>query len=508
MRGSTFKRCGCLDDAGRPLGETCPRLSAKDHGSWYYATDLPAAPGQRRAYRRRGGFPTRRAAEAALAELQDQVNKRSHVEPTTLTVAEYLESWLAAKAAIVANTSRCYRSHLDLYLIPGLGHLPLARLGPEDIEQLYAAMRTLSADQADRGTPLVQRLLAARKNKGVHPVGAANLRRVHSTLRSALNTAVKRRLIPYSPLAYVELPTGRRPRAVVWTDERVAAWQASGVRPPVAVWTAAQTAAFLDHAAGDDLYALFHLVALRGLRRGEAVGLRWTEIDLDAALLTVNRQVVQLGWDTVESPPKADSVRTIPLDTRTTEVLRTHRARQASWRLAAGPAWTDTSRVFTHPDGTDLHPETVTQRFTKLAKEAGLPPIRLHDLRHGAATLALAAGADLKTVSQMLGHSTIVITADTYTSVLPEHARAAAENTADLIANARGSELSRSAPILHPYKIEKGPPEDSETASSQVSAVPLAGLEPATRGLEVRRSVQLSYRGLTASLGSPAARQP
>ena len=398
----------------------------------------------------------------------------------------------------MANTSRCYRAHLDLYLIPGLGHLPLARLGPEDIEQLYAAMRTLKPDQADRGTPLAQRLLAVRKNKGVHPVGAANLRRVHSTLRSALNTAVKRRLIPYSPLAYVELPTGRRPRAVVWTDERVAAWRATGVRPPVAVWTAAQTAAFLDHAAGDDLYALFHLVALRGLRRGEAVGLRWTEIDLEAGLLTVNRQVVQLGWATVESPPKADSVRTIPLDTRTTEVLRAHRARQASWRLAAGPSWTDTSRVFTHPDGTDLHPETVTQRFTKLAKQAGLPPIRLHDLRHGAATLALAAGADLKTVSQMLGHSTIVITADTYTSVLPEHARAAAENTADLIANARGSELSRSAPTLHPPKIENGVPESSKTASPQVSAVPLAGLEPATRGLEDGPEPSQTMLGLTA----------
>jgi integrase len=136
------------------------------------------------------------------------------------------------------------------------------------------------------------------------------------------------------------------------------------------VWTAKQTAAFLDHSATDDLYALYHLVALRGLRRGEAV---------------------QLGWDTAESPPKAGSVRTIPLDATTTEVLRAHRARQAGWRLAAGPAWTDTRRVFTHRDGTGLHPHAVTAHFRELTKAAGLPPIRLHDLRHGAATLALAA---------------------------------------------------------------------------------------------------------------------
>ena len=296
-----------------------------------------------------------------------------------------------------------------------------------------------------------ERLLEVRKNKAVHPLGAASVRRVHSTLRSALNTAVKRRLIPHNPLAYVELPTGRRPKAVVWTDERVAAYAATGQRPAVAVWTAKQTATFLDHAAGDDLYALYHLVALRGLRRGEAVALRWTEVNLDAAQLTVDRQVVQLGWQTAESPPKSGSTRTIPLDATTTDVLRTHRARQAGWRLAAGPAWVDTGRVFTHRDGTGLHPHAVTAPFRELTAQAGLPPIRLHALRHGAATLALDAGADLKTRSEMLGHSTIVITADTYTSVLPEHARTAAESTAALIARARDTDVPRSARPLHAH---------------------------------------------------------
>jgi integrase len=488
VRGSTYKRCGCRDADGRRLGDACSLLSRKDHGTWYFATDLPAAPGQRRAYRRRGGFPTRRAAEAALAELHDHVNKRSYVEPTTLTVKEYLEQWLAGKAAIVANTSRGYRSHLDLYLIPALGHLPLARLDATDVEQLYAALRTLQVDPEATPTPLVARLLEARKNKAVHPLEASTIRRVHSTLRSALNTAVKRRLIPFNPLAYVELPTGRRPKAVVWTDERVAAYAATGQRPKVAVWTAKQTATFLDHAAGDDLYALYHLVALRGLRRGEAVALRWTEVNLDAAQLTVDRQVVQLGWETAESPPKSGSTRTIPLDATTTEVLRTHRARQAGWRLAAGPGWTNTGRVFTHRDGTGLHPHAVTAHFRELTAQAGLPPVRLHDLRHGAATLALAAGADLKTVSEMLGHSTIVITADTYTSVLPEHARTAAESTAALLAGARNPDSPRSALPLHSQEINKGVQEHSKTASVQVRAVGRLGIEPRTRGLKVRCS--------------------
>ena len=487
MKGSTFKRCGCRDASGRPLGEDCPRLSARDHGTWYYATDLPAAPGQRRAYRRRGGFPTRKAAEAAMTDLVDRVNKRTHLEPSKLTVGEYLTQWLAGKGGLSASTRRCYASHLQLYLLPGLGHLRLAELTATDVEELYAAMRTLGHRSQERPSELAARLTAARSYRA-RPLSAASMRRVHSTLMSALNTAAKRRLIGHNPAAFVELPTGRRPKAVVWTPERVAAWRAGGARPAVAVWTTAQTAAFLDHAATDRLYALYHLVALRGLRRGEAVGLSWTEVNLDARLLTISWQVIQLGYATTEAPPKADSVRTIALDEATTAVLRAHRARQAAERLAAGEAWTDTGRVFTKEDGTHLHPETVTRHFAELTAAADLPPIRLHDLRHGAATLALAAGADLKTVSEMLGHSSIVITADTYTSVLPEHARAAAESAAALLAGSRGSGAEISAPTLHPHEAQNAGSDAPEEASLQVRRVRRQGLEPRTRGLRVRCS--------------------
>jgi integrase len=256
---------------------------------------------------------------------------------------------------------------------------------------------------------------------------------------SALNTATKRRLIPFNPGAFVELAPGKRPKAVLWTEERAAEWRRTGKRPKVAVWTPEQTGAFLDYAAPDRLYALYHLVTFRGLRRGEAVGLPWAEVDLPGRSLQVSEQIVQLGYRTVTGPPKADSSRPVVLDEDSVAVLRAHKARQNSERLAWGPAWIESRLVFTRENGAPLHPEYVTRHFERLARDAGLPPVRLHDLRHGAATLALARGAGLKTVSEMLGHSTITITADTYASVLQEVARRAAEAAAGLVPRATWS---------------------------------------------------------------------
>jgi integrase len=221
---------------------------------------------------------------------------------------------------------------------------------------------------------------------------------------------------------------------LVWTVEREARWRITGKRPsPVMVWTPEQTGHFLASATEDPLYAMYHVIALRGLRRGEAVGLRWVNVDLGSATLIVCEQIVQLGWTTEHTTPKANSERIVALDRWTVEVLRLHRAKQAAELRVLGTTPEDVGFVFTRADGHVHHPSYATSHFAELIKAADLPPIRLHDLRHGAATLALASGADLKVVQEMLGHSSITITADTYTSVLPQVARAAAEGVADLV---------------------------------------------------------------------------
>ncbi|WP_395295450.1 tyrosine-type recombinase/integrase [Kitasatospora hibisci] len=157
-------------------------------------------------------------------------------------------------------------------------------------------------------------------------------------------------------------------------------------------------------------------------------------------------QLVQDGWEVEESDPKTDgSFRTVALDDDTVAVLRRHRERQRKERNDWEPAWKNTGRVFTNEDGSWLHPGKVTEMFARLITASGLPPIRGHDLRHGAATLARAGGVDMKVVSEMLGHSSIKITSGTYTSVLPEIAKGAAEAAAKLVPLQRKTEAETRA---------------------------------------------------------------
>ncbi|TMR05690.1 site-specific integrase [Actinomadura soli] len=203
------------------------------------------------------------------------------------------------------------------------------------------------------------------------------------------------------------------------------------------VWTPALTKRFLDRARRHRLYAQYHLIAFRGLRRGESCGLRWADLDLTQGTAAIWWQITQIGTDTFEDKPKtAAGEATISLDSATIKELRAHKARQNTERLAAGDAWTETGYVFTTPTGEPVDPNDVTEQFEQLSMEAGLPPVRLHDLRHGAATFLLAAGYDMKVVQETLRLSSIAIASDIYTSVLPQLARQSAEDAAAIVLNA------------------------------------------------------------------------
>jgi integrase len=241
--------------------------------------------------------------------------------------------------------------------------------------------------------------------KGLRVVSNATLHRIRATLRKSLNDAIRaHRLIEFNPAAHIELPSEKRPKARVWTAAAITAWQHTGVKPsPVMVWTPAQAGAFLDHAETHDivLYPLFLLILHRGLRRGEAVGLRDADVDLDTGTLTIAQQITTVGWTPVTKTVKSDAGdRTIPLDTVSLTALRAYHARRARWRLVNGPSWASTGLFFVQPTGIAYHPETVSTRFEQLVADAGLPPIRLHDLRHCAATYLKASGADLKDIQE------------------------------------------------------------------------------------------------------------
>jgi len=186
----------------------------------------------------------------------------------------------------------------------------------------------------------------------------------------------------------------------------------------------------------------YQLTAVSGLRRGEAAGLRWSDIDFAGTTVTVSRQLQEISRGLVLLPPKSTAGnRVLALDPWTLRVLAAHRHRQQP------PAGCD-GYVFARPGGRPYPPGYLTRRFAELVRREGLPPIRLHDLRHGAATLALAGGADLKAIQAMLGHASIILTADTYTSVLPDLARATAEAVAAQILQAARTPPASQTPGL------------------------------------------------------------
>jgi integrase len=310
------------------------------------------------------------------------------------------------------------------YLIPYLGSVPLRELTIGQVQQMFTTVARNGAISGKAITP-------------------ATMARIHATLRAALNAAVREQHITDNPARYVELPPARRPHAVVWTADQIIEWERTGSRPAVAIWTAEQTARFLHTITTHRLYAAFHLIALRGLRRGEAAGLRWCDLDLDHGLAMINGQTQRIGGALAYSPPKTEAGRRcIALDRTTVAALRRHRTAQQA--ELGGLGADGGGYVFTNQRGAPMSPDVLTRTFNALVAASGLPPVRLHDLRHGAGSLALQAGADLKVIQDQLGHASIVFTADTYVTVVPQVAHAASEAVARLILDA-----GRSAPGSH-----------------------------------------------------------
>jgi integrase len=257
-------------------------------------------------------------------------------------------------------------------------------------------------------------LLRTHVVKGGQLLSPSSVNNVHQTMAAALRDATSWGKVPASvaTLAYPPKKTKHR----------------------MTTWTPAQLRHFAATVAEDRMSGLWLLVMTTGLRRGELAGLRWADLDLDAHRLRVAVTRLAVDNKVVDGTPKSRaSGRSIALDPATVVALRAHRLRQTEERLAAGPAWVDCGLVFVYPDGRAPHPHRFNRLFYMATRKAGLPPIRLHDLRHSYATAALAAGVDLKVMQERLGHSTIATTADLYVHVPPHVDQEAANRTADYI---------------------------------------------------------------------------
>ncbi|MGV9269938.1 tyrosine-type recombinase/integrase [Kitasatospora sp. NPDC003701] len=382
--------------------------------------------------------------------------KAGHSLITVITVGEWLDTWLAGRKKLRPTGTARYETDIRVHLKPHVGALRLDRLRVEHLDTMFESINDTNEEIVEQNAQRRQavndlKLVVGRAARRVaraaiaemppfrRVTGLSTQQHIRATLRAALNVAIARQLITFNPAAHVELETAPKPKALVWTAARIAEWRRTGLKPsPVMIWTPAQAGHFLDFVEEHRLYALWHLYIFRGPRRGEGVGARWVDFDQESQKLTVETTLVQLNWEVLEGTPKTTSgSREVSLDGDTTGSLVAHRHRQKLERLKWGPAWVDTGRIFTAEDGTWLHPAWVSEEFQRLTAAAGLPPVRLHDLRHLAATLALLAGVDIRVVSEMLGHSDTSITRDTYQTVLSELARDAAEAVVALVPRRR-----------------------------------------------------------------------
>jgi integrase len=344
------------------------------------------------------GYRTKRDAERALSEIVASLHTGSYLEPTKQTLSDFTREWLAAiKPTIRPSTHYSYSRNLQLHVLPQLGSVQLRRIDAGMLNTLYASL-----------------LAEGRKNYAGGGLSPRIVRYIHTITHRALRDAVK-----WGRLARNAAEAADPPKAAG--------------RPESITWTADQLRSFLEGTRGNRYWAAYLLLATTGLRRSEALGLRWSDLDLDAGRASIRQTVIAIRHTVMIGTPKtAKGRRTVTLDSGTVAALREHRKRQAAERLLMGAGWTDNDLVFCHPDGTMVHPERFSRGFLETVARIGLPRIRLHDLRHGWATMALQAGVHPKVVQERLGHANIGVTLDTYSHVVAGLHEDAAEQVAAL----------------------------------------------------------------------------
>ncbi|MDT3445154.1 site-specific integrase [Pseudofrankia sp. BMG5.37] len=346
----TERRCGCRDaETGKQLGKRCPKLKGrKPHGKWSWRLRVPdeLVPLVGKTQLRGSGFES---ADAAKKDAETQLSNvragRKHLG--SLTTGDYLDQWLAGKRRLRPTTRRSYETHIRIYLRPLLGSVPLAGLDKTHID---AAYRRIEANGAGK----------------TRPAGPATIARIHATLRAALNDAVKNRRLDFNPAAGVELPEHQP--------------------PDLEPWEARDIGRFLDQAAKDRLGPMYELMALAGLRRGEACGATWDGLDETTGVLVIRQQIVEYGGTFAVWPPKTRSGRRkVDLDATLLGSLALHRLAQDAGRQLIGDAWVNgvlpdqhgkpvtlSGLIFTKPEGGHLDPQYVSNHMQIIARNVGL----------------------------------------------------------------------------------------------------------------------------------------
>ena len=374
---------------GRKRGNNEGSIRQRDKdGLWEARVTL--ADGKRRSLYGKTRAEVQRKLTGALKDVQAGLPLPSG----RVTLKAFLDDWLenTVKPSTRPRTHRSYADTVRLHIVPTLGKYPLDQVTPARIQALLNA-------------------------KAAEGLSARSVTYIRDVLSRALNRAVTWNMLARNPAPLVPAPRGTHREMTVLTP--------------------AQARTFLDSVKGDRLEALYTTALALGLRRGEALGLQWGDIDFDAGSLVIRHQLQRIGGRLMLTEPKSrESKRTLLLPAVVADALRKHHIRQLEERLAAGELWQATDYVFTTVVGTPIDERNIFRAFQAARTKAGLPPMRFHDLRHSAASLLLAQKVPARMVQELLGHSNITLTLGTYSHILPELAEETAARMNQILSGA------------------------------------------------------------------------
>ncbi|NHN28538.1 site-specific integrase [Paenibacillus agricola] len=335
--------------------------------------DVGEQNGRKRNQKKKSGYTSKKGAAKALVEIESKINKGIYVEPSRELFSTYLLDWLGAKGVAIKEQTRMnYETIIRARIIPSLGNLMVSKL----------TARAL------------QRFINELLEEGL---SESYVVKVYNILNSSLKTAYKWKLLPENPMEFTDKPRIGRQEQSVWNEKELAE--------------------FLRVARSDRLYAAFFLAMTTGLRRGEILGLRWRDVDVENKVLFVSQILSPDGKKLLSETKTTSSRRSVDLCVETVGMLRKQRRSIVAEKVEMGEGYQDHDLVICTVKGTPVSPRNVVRSFKRLSNKAGLNEIRFHDLRHSHATLLVEHGADIKMVAERLGHSTTRMTLDTYTHV-------------------------------------------------------------------------------------------
>lgn len=419
---------------------------------WYYKFRVPQRDPSTGKYPwiTKGGYDTEREAWKACREAMREADRGRVVKPSTRTVTQFLTEWLTAvESALDATTWRSWSDYARAYVIPHLGAERLQRLDEPALLGLYAKLLAEGRVKRDNDTVMYEywlkrtsdckeptprqiseacnttlhaaRTAVRRYRSGIFPkpvspgLAPKTVRNVHAFLHRALVDAVAWKYLTDNPASNVKPPRRPRTRRQVWKPEEIRT--------------------FLTSVRHDRFAALFLLELTTGIRRGQICGLQWDAVSLDTGEIIVHNNRVVVGGEARDKAggKTRNADQTISIDHATVDALRRWRKIQDSERTFFGDAYHPGDYVFTYQDGRPLHPDSIRQRFDRLAAAAGLSRITFHDLRHSYATGALRAGVSPKVISERIGHANVGFFLETYAHVLGNDDREAAEQAASFL---------------------------------------------------------------------------